>query len=59
MFLTAQGQNPNKRIDELEKKVQDLENALKALQSGVSKRGRPPKEQNGQFETQVADRSGD
>lgn len=44
MFLVPQGQNQAKRIDELEKRVQTLENLLKGLQLEPKARiGRPPK----------------
>ena len=60
MFLMAQGRDPHKRIDELERRVVDLENAIKALQlPQTPKRGRPPKEAHGQIETKVSDRVGD
>ncbi len=44
MFLVPQGQNQAKRIDDLEKRVQALENLVKGLQLDVKpKVGRPPK----------------
>jgi hypothetical protein len=56
MFLTAQGRDPHKRIDELEKRVEYLENIIKGLQSPqIPKRGRPPKDAYGQPETQKPD----
>ena len=47
MFLVPQGQNQAKRIDELEKRVQALENLVKGLQLEPKARiGRPPKVKN-------------
>ena len=52
MYLMPQGQNPNARIDELEKRLQVVENMLNALQlDNKPKRGRPPKEQDGHEST--------
>jgi len=45
MYLMPQGQNPNIRIDELEKRLQALENLVNDLQLELKpKRGRPPKD---------------
>lgn len=43
MFLVPQGQNQAKRIDDLEKRVQALENLVKGLHEKSARIGRPPK----------------
>jgi len=45
MFMMKQGDITNsKRVDELEKRIEMLENVVKALQEKNAKIGRPPKE---------------
>lgn len=47
MYLVPQGKNQNTRLDQLEKRLQELENLVKALQSEPKARiGRPPKVKN-------------
>jgi phage terminase large subunit-like protein len=50
MFMMRQGDISNaKRVDELEKRVEMLENVVKQLQEKNARIGRPPKEKaNGQ-----------
>ena len=60
MFLVPQGQNQAKRIDDLEKRVQALENLLKGLQLDVKpKVGRPPKVKDEPNQPQSRDPSSD
>lgn len=45
MFMMKQGDISNaKRVDALEKRIEMLENVVKALQEKNAKIGRPPKE---------------
>lgn len=58
MYLMPQGQNPSAKIDELEKRLQVVENMLNALQlDNKPKRGRPPKEKDGHESTKGDSRS--
>lgn len=60
MFLVPQGQNQAKRIDDLEKRVQALENLVKGLQLDVKpKVGRPPKVKDEPNQPQSRDPSSD
>jgi hypothetical protein len=47
MFMMRQGDLASaKRIDDLEKRIEMLENVVKALQEKNARIGRPPKERN-------------
>jgi hypothetical protein len=47
MFMMKQGDiSSAKRVDELEKRIEMLENVVKALQEKNARIGRPPKERN-------------
>jgi len=47
MFMMRQGDFASaKRIDDLEKRIEMLENVVKALQEKNARIGRPPKERN-------------
>jgi hypothetical protein len=47
MFMMRQGDFASaKRIDDLEKRIEMLENVVKALQEKNAKIGRPPKERS-------------
>lgn len=60
MMLVPQGQNPIKLIQALEKRVEDLENALKRLESDTKpKVGRPPKVKDEPNQPQSRDSSSD
>ncbi len=60
MFLVPQGQNQAKRIDDLEKRVQALENLVKGLQLDVKpKVGRPSKVKDEPNQPQSRDSSSD
>ena len=57
MYLVPQG-NMEKRVTELEKRLQALENLVNDLQLELKpKRGRPPKENHGQRPTEGDHRS--
>ena len=59
MYLMPQG-NTNERLNQLEKRLQVVENLLNDLQLGNKpKRGRPPKEQDGHEPTKGDSRSRD
>ena len=57
MYLVKQG-NTEKRVAELEQRLQALENLVNGLQLELKpKRGRPPKENHGQRPTEGDHRS--
>lgn len=60
MYLVPQGQNPMVLIAALEKRIIDLENMVKGLQSEPKARiGRPPKVKDEPNQPEGRDSSGD
>ncbi len=57
MYIMPQGQNLAPKVKELEKRLELLENVVKALQSDKPRMGRPPKDKYG-TERLVVDNSG-
>jgi hypothetical protein len=47
MYVTMQGANLAPKVKELEKRVEMLENVVKALQLDKPRMGRPPKDKHG------------
>jgi hypothetical protein len=47
MYITMQGANLAPKVKELEKRVEMLENVVKALQLDKPRMGRPPKDKHG------------
>jgi hypothetical protein len=47
MYVTMQGVNLAPKVKELEKRVEMLENVVKALQLDKPRMGRPPKDKHG------------
>ena len=59
MYLMPQGVNLAPKVKELEKRLEMLENVVKALQLDKPRMGRPPKDKNGTERTEVNSSSGD
>ena len=57
MYIMPQGQNLAPKVKELEKRLELLENVVKALQLDKPRMGRPPKDKYG-TERLVVDNSG-
>jgi hypothetical protein len=47
MYITMQGVNLAPKVKELEKRLEMLENVVKALQLDKPRMGRPPKDKHG------------
>ena len=59
MYVSMQGVNLAPKVKELEKRLEMLENVVKALQLDKPRMGRPPKDKNGTERTEVNSSSGD
>jgi len=59
MYVQMQGVNLAPKVKELEKRIEMLENVVKALQLDKPRMGRPPKDKNGTERTEVNSSSGD
>ncbi len=53
MYVSMQGANLAPKVKELEKRLQMLENVVKALQLDKPRMGRPPKDKYGTERTQI------
>ncbi len=53
MYLMPQGVNLAPKVKELEKRIEVLENVVKALQLEKPRMGRPPKDKNGTERTEI------
>ena len=53
MYVERQGVNLAPKIKELEKRIEVLENVVKALQLEKPRMGRPPKDKNGTERTEI------
>lgn len=53
MYLMPQGVNLAPKVKELEKRIEVLENVVKALQLDKPRMGRPPKDKNGTERTEI------
>lgn len=53
MYLMPQGINLAPKVKELEKRIEVLENVVKALQLEKPRMGRPPKDKNGTERTEI------
>ena len=59
MYVERQGTNLAPKVKELEKRLEMLENVVKALQLDKPRMGRPPKDKHGTERTEVNTSSGD
>ena len=53
MYVERQGTNLAPKVKELEKRLEMLENVVKALQLDKPRMGRPPKDKNGNERLEV------
>ena len=53
MYVSMQGANLAPKVKELEKRLEMLENVVKALQLDKPRMGRPPKEKHGNERLEV------
>jgi hypothetical protein len=59
MYVQMQGVNLAPKVKELEKRLELLENVVKALQLDKPRMGRPPKDKHGTERTEINPSSGD
>lgn len=59
MYVQMQGVNLAPKVKELEKRIEMLENVVKALQLDKPRMGRPPKDKHGTKRVNVDSSSGD
>lgn len=59
MYVSMQGVNLAPKVKELEKRLEMLENVVKALQLDKPRMGRPPKDKHGTERTEINPSSGD